>query len=413
MPEGQITGRGQPLAIIALLLGSWIFLRAMTWSAPGWLQDGDMRATMADGHEVASLLAHKETEPVEEQATLMAAPSVPGFSTPWGEGAWGTTFGGRAFWDSAPSADYRADYGANYWQNQPAQAAMHPAALQAGFFQPAMQGAKMGQDPMLAAGHQLMWMAALARVAVPPELASYMGQTIPAAPAPIPLSPGLAERDSRPSRWSADGWVMMRREGVAMAPASRPLYGASQMGAVVRYRLAPGNAHRPIAYVRGSTALGQVRESEVAAGLAMRPVASLPVMAGLEARAFRSGGRTTIRPAALAYTEIAPVDLGSGWRADSYMQAGYVGGAFKTPFIDGQLRVDREMLRIGGVDLRVGGGIWGGAQKGAHRLDIGPGTQARLNLMGRPSLVSMDWRFRVAGDVDPGSGPTLTVATGF
>jgi hypothetical protein len=59
--------------------------------------------------------------------------------------------------------------------------------------------------------------------------------------------------------------------------------------------------------------------------------------------------------------------------------------------------------------LRVGAGAWAGAQPGVSRLDAGPHLEVRLG----PAALSADWRFRVGGHARPGSGPTLTVSTGF
>ncbi|MBS1239358.1 MAG: hypothetical protein H6R45_64, partial [Proteobacteria bacterium] len=59
------------------------------------------------------------------------------------------------------------------------------------------------------------------------------------------------------------------------------------------------------------------------------------------------------------------------------------------------------------------GGAWGGAQKGAARLDIGPSASLQLKLGEANSRVSMDWRFRVAGEARPASGPALTISAGF
>ena len=385
--------RGQPLVILALLLGSWIFLRAMTWHEPAWIGAG--QSLLAES--VSASNPGGRTEVVAHYREGASGYDMPGMSLPVPA-------------MPVPSPYWEGNPAVPYWQAEHDRAGLVPQPSRNRMPFPHEPG-QQGQEPMLAAGHQLMWMAALARVAVPPEIASYVGQSVAAAPAPVPLSPGLAS--SSTDRWSADAWMLMRREGVSAAPASRPLYGASQIGAVVRYKLAPQSRHRPIAYVRGSSAMGVIQESEVAAGLGMRPISSLPLVLAAEARAFRSGGETSFRPAGLAYTELAPVEMPMGLRAVTYLQGGYVGGAFKTPFIDGQLRLDGDLMSIAGIDLRLGGGIWGGAQKGAKRLDIGPGASARLQLMGRPSQVSMDWRFRVAGDAEPGSGPALTVATGF
>jgi hypothetical protein len=55
--------------------------------------------------------------------------------------------------------------------------------------------------------------------------------------------------------------------------------------------------------------------------------------------------------------------------------------------------------------VEVGAGAWGGAQPGAARLDMGPQASFRIPV-GRTGIrASAEWRFRVAGDAEPGSGP--------
>ena len=246
--------------------------------------------------------------------------------------------------------------------------------------------------------------------------AAYGGQAVADAPAPVPLSPELAPGLAKggADRWSADVWTLARKDSPFPLTSGRPVYGGSQAGAVLRYRLAPNSAYRPTAYLRANTALGAVRESEIALGLAARPIAALPLVLAAEARAFRSAsGRKSFRPATLAYTELPPFALPAGFTGEAYLQGGYVGGAFKTGFVDGQLRVERPLIDVAGHRLSLGGGIWGGAQKGAARLDTGPGMSALVDLWGRSSRVSLDWRFRVTGDAEPKSGPAVTVSAGF
>jgi hypothetical protein len=72
---------------------------------------------------------------------------------------------------------------------------------------------------------------------------------------------------------------------------------------------------------------------------------------------------------------------------------------------------------LSGLALRVGGGVWSGGQRGAVRLDLGPRIEGH-GLFGPPARrigvrVGVDWRFRVAGEAQPGSGPAVTVAAGF
>jgi hypothetical protein len=101
------------------------------------------------------------------------------------------------------------------------------------------------------------------------------------------------------------------------------------------------------------------------------------------------------------------VSLPAGFRLDSYAQAGVVGARSRELFADGALRATRPV--IGGLSL--GAGAWGAAQPGVSRLDVGPSATLRMPTLG--ATLSADWRFRVAGDARPGSGPALTLSTDF
>ncbi|MEP6868606.1 MAG: hypothetical protein ABJA20_08820, partial [Novosphingobium sp.] len=216
-------------------------------------------------------------------------------------------------------------------------------------------------------------------------------------------------------RWSADGWLMLRRGGgLAAAGAFAGNYGGSQAGAVLRYRLAPASPNKPSAYLRASAALNGSLEQEVAAGLSARLVRHVPVIAMAELRASRSGSGTRLRPAAALVTELPSLNLPAGLRAEAYAQAGYVGGSDATAFIDGQVRIDRKLFDLGRHELRAGAGAWGGAQRGASRVDVGPSAGVVLRLGDAAAArLAMDWRFRVAGRAAPASGPAITLSAGF
>ena len=190
-------------------------------------------------------------------------------------------------------------------------------------------------------------------------------------------------------------------------------YGASQTGAVLRYRLDTASPHRPSATLRATAALGGSRGRAVALGLSARPLPALPVALHAELRASRMASGTKLRPAVFAVTELPRFTLPAGFAGEAYAQAGYVGGAAATAFVDGQLRVDRKLADVGPAELRAGAGAWGGAQEGAGRLDIGP--TATIGLVGGQGAarLGLDWRFRVAGKAAPSSGPALTLSAGF
>ena len=116
----------------------------------------------------------------------------------------------------------------------------------------------------------------------------------------------------------------------------------------------------------------------------------------------------------MAVSELMPQKLPLGLVGEAYAQAGYVGGTGATAFVDGQLRVDRAVARTGRAELRLGVGAWGGAQKDASRLDLGPAANLGVSVSDAVfARVMVDWRFRVAGNAVPESGPALTLSAGF
>jgi hypothetical protein len=101
-------------------------------------------------------------------------------------------------------------------------------------------------------------------------------------------------------------------------------------------------------------------------------------------------------------------------QTEIYGQAGWVGGNGATAFVDGQMRLERSIAKLGGAELSAGGGLWGGAQKGASRLDAGPTARITLHPTEQSTLrVAADWRFRIAGNAAPQSGPAITLSAGF
>ena len=221
-------------------------------------------------------------------------------------------------------------------------------------------------------------------------------------------------------RTSFDHTLIMRSNQRDVGPSLGRLgaaptasYGASQAGGVLRYRLAPTSRWQPEAYVRVTSAIHVADDRELAAGLAVRPVAGLPVAVMGEGRLRERNGAAIVRPAVMAVTEIAPRQLPGGLEADLYLQGGYVAGPDATAFGDGQLRVTARLARFEPGTLRAGGGAWAGAQQGAARVDIGPTAQLDLPVGRAGVRLALDYRVRVAGEAAPGSGLALTLSTGF
>lgn len=171
--------------------------------------------------------------------------------------------------------------------------------------------------------------------------------------------------------------------------------------------------HRTTLYARVTGAPSQPRQVEAALGIGARPLATLPLRGQVELRRFEQGGQVEVRPAAFVVTEFAPVALPADFVAETYVQAGYVGGSFASAFADGQVRAEREVATVADARLRLGGGAWGGVQRDAGRLDIGPSATLQFSFGPRSIRLSVDYRVRAVGSASPGNGLALTLSTGF
>lgn len=373
--------RGQPLLVLAIVLGGWLALRILLWQSP-FTATGLVPMLAHAPFAPATALARTEPAAVSLARAKRSA-AIPGprdaplaepLPAPW-PGA------------SPPSAIAQA---------------------------PTVDTPSAGSI----VGHQLLLVAALSQMKLPSALAAYfLAPTVREQPNPLG-QPLLGHRTpvdkAAASRWSGDAWLLWRRDSVGSPAAGQPSYGRSQAGAVLRFRLAPASGHRPVAYARVTRALAGPSETEFAAGLAARPLARVPLSVAAELRwVDRPTGREA-RPAAFAVTELPPIALALGFRGEAYAQAGYVGGRFATAFVDGEARLDKRIAQIGGeAEVRAGGGLWGGAQRDAARLDIGPTAGVDFRLGDARSRLNVDYRVRVAGGAAPKSGPALTISAGF
>jgi hypothetical protein len=245
-----------------------------------------------------------------------------------------------------------------------------------------------------------------------------LGERTPSdTPQTTPAEPAVGIQPAKMSRWSGDGWLAVRRggdHGVASGAGMAPSYGANQIGGVLRYRLDENDPHRISAYLRAYGAMNGSGEAEGAMGVSLRPLPIVPVLALVELRTSQfANGEIHPRPALSLVSQWQPWALGASFEAESYAQAGYVGGRGGTPFVDGQMRLEHLVSEDGGVQMRLGAGAWGGAQQGAGRLDIGPTARFSVWSHGAGGRLALDWRFRVAGRAMPDSGPALTLSAGF
>jgi hypothetical protein len=237
------------------------------------------------------------------------------------------------------------------------------------------------------------------------------GAARPAAPIP-PAQPWQAAPPGPPrlSRWSGSVWLFTRNEGAGALAAGGQL-GGSQAGARLAYRLADLGAGSIALAARLSTPLHDRSGAEAAMSVDWHPVRKIPFRLSVERRvAIGPDGRNVWSAYAAGglYRELpAKLELAA------YAQAGVVGAKRRDLFVDGAARIGRSVALGGGKSLLVGGGIWGAAQPGTERLDIGPHASIRMPMAGTSVTAAVDWRIRVAGKASPGTGAAFTLATDF
>ncbi|MEW4448670.1 hypothetical protein [Qipengyuania sp. JC766] len=239
------------------------------------------------------------------------------------------------------------------------------------------------------------------------------GGSAESAPDRYVRSASAKPADYAAKRWSLGAWLFLRDGGNVSQAATLPSYGRSQAGAVLRRRFDLSDRHSTDAYLRATSALNTPRYPEVALGVSGRPVPDIPIRTQVELRVREDGNGAELRPAVLAVTELPPFRLPLNVRGEAYVQAGYVAGDFATGFVDGQVRLERELAQVGGASLRLGGGAWGGAQRDVNIVTAGPTATLEGRVVNVPVRLSLDYRFKVAGNAEPGSGAALTLSTGF
>ena len=394
MKKGATPRRpGQPLVVLFAVLAGWVALRITVWNVALAFQPGAVSLAAAlPAKAPASVLSARPAHAIVASFPVRA-------------GMDGTGAGLRAP-SVVPPASAPSPMPAFLDMGPVPQAPSAVAPL------PQPLSASGGHAALMPA-HQMLLMAGLGYLDLPDSVQSALHGASASPRAVPPTSPAVPAGERR---WSGDGWLLLRRGAGAAALASgASSYGGSQFGAVLRYRLAPGSALRPQAYLHVAGAVdAPTRDRQAALGLAVRPFVRLPMAALAELRVQQGSGAAMARPAFMLVSEVPPLPLPLGAQGDVYAQAGWVGGRDATAFFDLQAVADRSLLRVpSGHDLRAGAGVWSGGQRGAARLDIGPRISLRSHLGAAPARLALDWRWRVAGQAEPGSGPALTLAAGF
>ena len=195
---------------------------------------------------------------------------------------------------------------------------------------------------------------------------------------------------------------MMRSKPAPPGLASGGQLGGSQAGARLLWRFNPHLA----AALRTSAPIGSQRGGEAALGVRYQPLMSIPVAFTAERR--QSLGQYGGRSAFAIFAEGGIYDRPMPWQTglDAYLQTGIVGAKNRDWFVDGSAAVSRPVWR----NLSAGFGVWGGAQPGLTRIDIGPRVSMRVR---RSMRVHLDYRYKALGNAEPGSGGVLTLAGDF
>jgi hypothetical protein len=237
----------------------------------------------------------------------------------------------------------------------------------------------------------------IAATSMPP-----MRSTVAAPAQSVPLV-----QPNQIDRLQLSTWALLRNRqgGLAAGPTSLAnggTLGASQAGARLTYNL----TRQIAATLRTSSEVGR-RGGEVAAGVRVQPLASLPVWLTAERRQ-RLGRYGGGRNAFAVFLEGGVYQRPMPWNLslDAYFQGGVVGMHRRDHFVDGALTLTRPVYK----QFSAGFGVWGGAQPGVYRVDAGPRVSMRVRNNVR---VHFDWRQRLAGNAQPGSGPAVTLAGDF
>lgn len=220
------------------------------------------------------------------------------------------------------------------------------------------------------------------------------------APLPMPISTAYPSRKVSGYAW------LFAREGGEQGLAGAGLLGGSQAGMRLNYAVTNDLA----ATLRVSRPL-EGRGGEGAVGVYWQPARAAPLTIIAERRiGLDRGGRDAF--ALIAAGGISGIKLPSA-TLDIYGQTGLVGMKARDPFIDGSSTVSMPVIDRENSAVSGGIGVWGSAQPGVSRVDLGPRLRAQINAGGTTLAASLDWRQRIAGRARPPSGLALTLEAGF
>ncbi len=229
-----------------------------------------------------------------------------------------------------------------------------------------------------------------------------------------------AARGRLDRHWGGEAYWLLREGDASRNLIASPLLGAGQAGAGLHYSFNP-LGRRPLAIVVRAA----IAASPKTRGLLPRSLSASSAQFAIGARwqPVRGFSITAERLIAGGYAARNDWNLRlaggvSGARGrilwSGYGEAGAL--ASGDSYAAGQARLTLRVADIGPVRLTGGGGVWGSIQHAdttLDRVDAGPTVGVHI-AAGRVGFdLSADYRFRLAGNVAPRSGPVVTVSAAF
>lgn len=234
-----------------------------------------------------------------------------------------------------------------------------------------------------------------AAVSAQPQLSSFAAPLLP----PLHIS-----QSAKPSIYMYSFW---RANSASLSQGLLSQYGGSQSAIIARFPV----KHTPLTLLmRAAMTPSQPMIQEYALGASWRPDPQFPLDVILE-RQFRPNAADRMA----AYTTIGldKKKLPHGFTLSGYAQAGLLFDQDGGYFYDGNLHVDHPLIKRPHFETGIGLGVWTGGDHIAGRVDIGPSLHSDVMLNNVQFRISADWRFKIAGNSIPDSGPAITLSAGF
>lgn len=212
---------------------------------------------------------------------------------------------------------------------------------------------------------------------------------------------------------SISGWLLLRSQASDQTIATAGQLGGSQVGTKVTTEIRSlGKSLHLNGFARVSSALTPFEAGEAAIGVSLRHSGRLVSEIQVERRIKLSeGGRNDF--ALVGSTSIYDLPITPLIKLEGYAQAGVVGLKCRDLFVDASVRANQRLMRTKGSELSAGASIWAAAQPDVSRIDVGPQITLKQHIGKGGFRISGEWRFRVAGNARPNSGPALTAGFDF